>query len=97
MSLLQLMFKFHFHKHLLPDVFQQYYVTNSSIHDYSTRNKGNLHFESVCSNFGKKCSAFRAGQFWINLSNYLKVPSTYALFKNNIKQYLFYRCKKLVC
>ena len=90
-SLLQLIFKFHYLKPFLPEAFQDYFVTNSIVHDHQTRNKLNVHLPSVNSNFGKRCSVFRAGQFWSNLPNYLKLKTTYSLFKENVKHFLLYR------
>ena len=91
MKFLELIFKFHYYNHSLPDVFKNYYVVNSSVHGHSTRNKSNLHLATVSSNYGKRSSVFRAGQFWNVLPNSFKLLSSFSLFKKNIKQYLLYR------
>jgi len=91
MSLLQLIFKFHYFNHLLPEIFKDYYSVNSSIHDHSTRSKSDLHLVTVRSNYGKRCSEFRAGQFWNSLPNNLKKISSCSLFKSSIKHFLLNR------
>jgi len=91
MSLLQIIFKFFYIKHLLPDVFHNYYMINYSVHDHQTRNKSCLHLSAVNSNFGKRCSTFRAGQLWNDLPKNFKVMCAFSLFKKNIKQFLLFR------
>jgi hypothetical protein len=92
MSFVKLIFKFYNCKHLLPEVYQRYYVSNSSVHNHLTRNKLNLHFTTVSTNYGKRCSEFRAAQFWNNLPNDLKLVSSYSLFMKNTQQFLLNRC-----
>ena len=91
MNLLQIVYKFNHLKHWLPEVFQEYYITNRSVHDHLTRNKLNLHYTTVNSNFGKRCSVFRAGQYWNNLPNNFKLESSFSVFKKNIKHFLLHR------
>ena len=91
MKFLELIYKFHYCNHLLPEVFQDYYIVNSSIHNHFTRNKSNLHITTVNSNYGKRSSLFRAGQFWNDLPCSFKLSSSYSVFKKNVKQYLLHR------
>jgi hypothetical protein len=90
-KLLELIFKFQYSNHLLPEVFQTYFCINSYIHNHSTRSQNNIHLPSVNSNFGKRRSVFRAGLAWNNLPNNLKLLSSNFVFRKSVKQYLLFR------
>ena len=47
MKLLEIINKYYYHKKLLPLIFQDYFVTNNSVHQYNTRNKFSLHLPIV--------------------------------------------------
>ena len=88
MKLLELIHKFYHHKHLLPEIFQHYFVTNNSIHQYPTRNTQNLHLPSVNSNAGQRNSLYRCCKLWNDFPSKLKMYASTDVFKSNIKRYL---------
>ena len=96
-KLLELIHKFYHHNHLLPEIFQGYFITNNSIHQYSTRNKHNLHISTVNSSMGQRCSVYRGSKYWNDLPDYFKSISSVFLFKKNIKNYLLWRWLQLPC
>ena len=91
MKLLELIHKFYYHNHLLPNIFQEYFVTNNSVHQYSTRSKNNLHISVINSSIGQRCSVYRGSKYWNELPDYLKSDSSVFLFKRNVKHYLLWR------
>jgi len=91
MKLLELIHKFYHHNHLLPKIFQEYFIINNAIHQYSTRNKNNLHISVVTSHIGQRCSVYHGSKYWNELPDYLKVYSSVSLFKKNISHYLLWR------
>ena len=91
MKLLELIHKFYYHNHLLPTIFQEYFVTNNSVHQYSTRSKNNLHISVINSSIGQRCSVYRGSKYWNELPDYLKSDSSVFLFKRNVKHYLLWR------
>lgn len=93
MKILTLVHKFIHHNHLLPDIFKTYFTDNSAIHSHNTRRRIDLHFFSVSSNFGHRCSAYHCSVLWNNLPEYIKKCSSLATFSKIIKQYFM---KKLL-
>ena len=96
-KLLELIHKFYYHNHLLTQIFQGYFTTNNSMHQYSTRNKHNLHISTVNSSMGQRCSIYRGSKYWNDLSDYFKSISSVFLFKRNIKNYLLWRWLHFSC
>ena len=92
-EMLMLMFvhKYVHHRHLLPEVFHDYFAENNSIHDYNTRERSGLHIFSVRTSFGQRCTLYRASKFWNDLPQYLKSMSSIASFKKNLKSFLIHR------
>ena len=66
-TLLELIHKFHYHKYLLPEIFQNYFTPKDSIHHYRTRNRCNLFMPTVNSATGQRSSLFRGSTFWNDL------------------------------
>ena len=91
MRILELIHKFYYHNHLLPKIFQEYFITNNAVHQYSTRNKLNLHMSVVNSNLGQRCSIYHGSKYWNELPDYLKCSSSVFPFKRNTRQYLLLR------
>ena len=83
--------KFNFHKHLLPQIFQNYFFTNSSVHQHNTRNKQHLHIHFVNSSVGEKRLLVQGSKFWNALPSQFKIYSSIPVFKNSIKTYLLWR------
>ena len=91
MNLLEIIRKYHFHKHLLPEIFQHYFIPNNFVHQHHTRNKLNLHISAVNSNVGQRCFLYRGCKLWNDLPSHLKCSSSTSCFKTNIKHYLLWR------
>ena len=91
MKLLELIHKCHYHKRLLPVIFQQYFITNDSIYQHHTRNIQNLHIPTVNSNAGQRRCLYRGSKLWNALPDHFKTYSSIAAFKTNVKHYLLWR------
>ena len=91
LKLLEIVHKHYYHKHLLPEVFKDYFLTNNSVHQHHTRNKYNLHLCAVNSGYGQRNFMYRGSKFWNELPSYLKNVCSASQFKNNVKYYLLWR------
>jgi len=91
MKMLEIVHNFNFHKHLLPQIFQNYFFTNSSVHQHNTRNKQNLHIPFVNSSVGEKRLLVQGSKFWNALPSHFKVYSSLPVFTNSMKTYLLWR------
>ena len=87
-QLLLLVHKFIHHRHRLPPAFTDYFLLNSSIHNYSTRIKNDLHLHSLSSTMGKRSIKFKASQLWNQLPSELKQIQSHNTFKRDLKTYL---------
>ena len=88
LKLLEIIFKYYYHKNVLPTVFHDYFVVNESIHNYNTRSAQNLHIASVNSNVGQKSILYKGSKLWNELPENLKAFSSASLFKKSIIEYL---------
>ena len=68
----------------LPKNFQEYFVTNNFVHQFSTRSKNNFHIAVVNSSIGQRCSVYRGSKYWNELPDYLKSDSS--VFDISFKQ-----------
>jgi len=57
-QILCIVYKFTYHKELLPKVYRDYFTKNYKIHDYDTRNKNNLHLSTVNFCYGSRAITF---------------------------------------
>jgi Reverse transcriptase (RNA-dependent DNA polymerase) len=96
MQLLVFIHKCTFHKYILPEIFINYFVQNNVIHDHNTRRKFGLHVISVKSTFGQRCSLYRGSKLWNSLPDCLRLSSSVAVFKKNLKLYLLKRTQSLI-
>ena len=74
-----------------PEIFHNYFQVNSDFHDHNTRQRSNLHFESVQSSSGQRQTSFCASKFWNSLPQPLKNYTCRNSFKKALKQYLLNR------
>ena len=91
MKLLEIVHKSYHHQHLLPSVFQNYFLTNNSVHTHFTRNSINLHIPVVSFTFGQRMCSFRGSKFWNQIPSDLKQFCSTSVFKKNIKHFLLWR------
>lgn len=88
MQLLVVIHKCLYHKHLLPDIFNSYFVNKQAVHSHNTRHVNNL-FRTRCNlSVGQKMTVCIGSKLWNLLPDNLKLVSTLASFKRNIKMYL---------
>lgn len=91
MKLLEIVHKCYYHKHLLPEIFQNYFVTNNLVHHHHTRNKLNLHLSIVNSSCGQRSFSYSGSKYWNDIPSNFKIYCSTAEFKNHIKHYLMWR------
>ena len=72
---------------LLPTVFQQYLVLNSTVHQYSTRNN-KLFVPQPLSHFGRRSIKFKGPQLWNRLPNDLTDSTSAKSFSGMLKLHL---------
>ena len=82
-----MMYKF---KHRnLPSIFDQYFVKNSDIHDYETRQSDFLHVPIFNTELGKRSFRFKAVSIWNEIyGNLSSVYIAISTFKMHLKKYL---------
>jgi hypothetical protein len=84
-QLLLIVHKFVHHPDTLPAVFlkNNYFIPNSQVHNYSTRDNKNLHLLNFSTNIGSRNTKFKAARLWNELPQFLKDSSSIQSFKNN--------------
>jgi len=85
------------HKDRLPDVFLQYFVTNSAIHKFNTRAKMDFHLHSVNKTLSQKCLKYKGILLWNQLPPSLKSYTNTTLFKNTLKLHLVQSLTVWIC
>ena len=63
-QLLLLVHKYYYRKHLLPEIFCDYFQFNQGMYSYETRNKAALHLRSVNTTFGQRSIKFKGSFLW---------------------------------
>jgi hypothetical protein len=65
------------HPDTLPAVFvkNNYFIPNSQVHNYSTRDDKNLHLLNFSTNIGSRNAKFKAARLWNELPQFLKDSS----------------------
>jgi len=73
------------HKDRLPDVFLQYFVTNSAIHKFNTRAEMDFHLYSVYMTLGQICLKYKGILLWNQFPPSIKSYTNSTLFKKYFK------------
>ena len=73
------------HKDRLPDVFLQYFVTNSAVHKFNTRAKMDFHLYSVNKTLSQKCLKYKGILLWNQLPPSLNSYTNTTLFQKYFK------------
>lgn len=82
-----MMFKFHTKR--LPEIFDSFFVYNSNIHHYHTRQSNELHLPKFKTDLGKRSLAFWGAKVWnAIISIKIELNVTPCTFKNNLKKAL---------
>jgi len=85
-----------YHKHLLRDIFNNYFSTSRLAILYSSRNQFNLFINFATSSCGWRNTVIKCCQSWNVLPNNLKSFKCPQIFKRNIKQLLLTQMYQIV-
>jgi hypothetical protein len=80
------MFRYN-HMKNLPKAFTNYFVNNSQIHQYNTRNNTQLHKSYKRTNYVNHTLSYKGVDIWNELDSNLKNITSYIIFKNAIKEH----------
>ena len=72
MQLQVFVYKFVYHRDLLPAVFHDYFTLNKSIHEHGTRAKDEIHIKSVNKHYGKISVKYKGSTLWNSLLHKFK-------------------------
>ena len=84
-----LIFMFKLHKGILPEIFNNMFKTNNSIHIYPTRNCQNLRKPTTHLTIRTHSISFTGVNEWNNISQELKSSTTLTRFKTLFKRLAF--------
>ena len=84
------MFRY-FHLRNLPEIFNDYFLSNKDIHNYNTRNAVLLHKKFNRTNFNKHTLANKGTDVWNNLPLQYKEIRSFPTFKATLKKYFLHR------
>jgi hypothetical protein len=87
-QLLLLVYKFMFHKELIPRAFHMYFVTNQQVHSHYTRSFNNLHLHKCFKCIGQRCFKYQGSKAWNMLPNNIKIKCSVSSFKKQVYTYL---------
>ena len=83
------MFMFrYYHLKNLPEIFENYFVTNNQIHQHNTRNASKLHKATNRTNYVKYTLRNKGIDVWNELEPEFKDIKNYYIFKKQIKQHI---------
>ena len=71
----------------LPEIFDNYFLSNKEIHNHTTRNSLQLHKKGNRTNYRKLTLANKGIEVWNNLPKQYKEPRSYDFFKLMLKKY----------
>ena len=77
-----------FTKDILPDVFKEYFIYNSDINAYETRNANKLYIPLYRNNFSRTQISYKGPVLWNSLPDKFKLCPTVQNFKRKYKFYL---------
>ena len=81
------MFRPSYHLENLPDVFENYFVTNNQIHQHNTKNASKLHKVSKPTSYAKY-TLHNEGIVWNEPEPKFKDIKNFYIFKKQIKQHI---------
>ena len=77
---------FRYKKHLLPQVFNNFFSFNRNVHSYPTRNRDNIHLNNPRILLAHKSLKHHGPDIWNALPEYLKHSPFLKPFKRKIKE-----------
>jgi len=84
------MHKFVHHKDKLPNIFNNYFVSNDSVHMYDSRHRTYLHRHKINTSYGYRCLKYKGIKMWNSLPNNFKCIKSTTHFKHLVKNYLYF-------
>ena len=88
LQLLVMIHKCLYHKHLLPEVFHEYFINKQSVHLHNTRHPNDLFLARCNMSVGQKMTIYSGCKFWNLLPENLKVNCALTSFRKKVKCYL---------
>ena len=85
-NILKFIHKCLYNKHLVPEIFHEYYTESCTLHSHFTRRRNDLFLSSINSTFGFRNSMFHGSSLWNKLPNNLKNITSIPLFNKELKQ-----------
>ena len=82
------MHKFVHHKDKLPDAFNNYFISNNSVHVYDTRHRTDLYRHRIHTSYGYRSLKYKGIKMWNSLPNCFKCIKSTTRFKRLVKNYL---------
>ena len=73
---------------LLPSQFEDFYVSNQSVHNYNTRHASDIRTNHFRTSQYKRSLRYRSTQIWNKLPNKLKFCRTVVSFRKSVTKYL---------
>ena len=83
--LILLFHNFGYHKDKLPEIFNNYFISNNEIHNNNTRSASSIHLPRVDTSYGKKSVSYAGVNLWNNLPEDLKNITSFSQFKAHLK------------
>ena len=87
--ILQILTLVHYRNNELPEIYRDYFVTNSTVHSHCTRQKSDLHISSVQKSIGQKSIQYVGSVLWNKIPQLLKNPMSKYTFKRKLKAHYF--------
>jgi hypothetical protein len=81
--------------HLLPDIFKNFFTTNSDLHSYPTRNASKLRPPRNTTQFGTRFIKTTGVTFWNKIENQISKDQKIGTFKKHLKKYIINQRKNL--
>ena len=87
-------FMFKLNRNDLPDIFQDMFLKNSSVHHYPTRQTDSYHLPLTRTLFAHRTLTFTGPNFWNSLKNEYKDAPSLNTFKRKLKKFLLSKYKQ---
>ena len=88
-QLLLLVHKFINQPDKLPEVFENYFELNRTVHTHGTRSSDDVHIFRVNSALGQRCIKYKAATLWNKLPHEIKELRSVHLFKSRFKSHIY--------
>lgn len=87
-QILLFVYKVKYNSNLMPDLFNDYFITNNSVHNYETRSQSKLHYHSINSSFGSRSLKFKGCCLFNRLPISLQGHMSSSDFKESLYDYI---------